>query len=314
MTATNTTEFDLLGLGGVAVDDFLYIDQYPAPDEKVAVKKGLRQCGGLTATALVTAIRLGLRCAYAGRLGSDDMSDYVRRTLEAEGISLEHACLDPNVRPYLATIVVDTTHNTRNVFFQRPEHHGAADHHPSETLIRKARVLYVDHMGIAGQIRAAGIARRHGIDVTGDPERVVPRHAELLRLINHIVLPKRIAFEITGEATIERALPKLWHEDAGAVVITAGQQGAYFQASPSEPIQHQPAFTVKAVDTTGCGDVFHGAYAAALALSLPLAERIRWAAAAAAIKATEPGGQSGIPDRRHLERFLKVPASRDLPD
>jgi sulfofructose kinase len=58
------------------------------------------------------------------------------------------------------------------------------------------------------------------------------------------------------------------------------------------------------VDPTGCGDVFHGAYAATLAQGLDLVERIRWASAAAALKATRAGGQAGIPARTAVEEFL----------
>lgn len=69
-------------------------------------------------------------------------------------------------------------------------------------------------------------------------------------------------------------------------------------------VKHQPAFKVRAVDTTGCGDVFHGAYAAALALGVTLSERVRLATAAAALKATQPGGQRGIPTRNQVDEFL----------
>ena len=87
-------------------------------------------------------------------------------------------------------------------------------------------------------------------------------------------------------------------------------QTSRFQARPGyltegQAVKHQPAFKVKAVDTTGCGDVFHGAYASALARGLELEERIRIASAAAALKATQPGGQAGTPDREKLERFMK---------
>ena len=69
-------------------------------------------------------------------------------------------------------------------------------------------------------------------------------------------------------------------------------------------VQHYPAFKVKAIDTTGCGDVFHGAYAVALARGQDLTERIRFASATAALKATRHGGQAGIPTRRQVEKFL----------
>ena len=78
--------FDVLGLGVTAVDDLLYVAEYPLPDTKTHVSSSERQCGGLTATALVAAARLGSACAYAGVLGEDDLSQYVLRRFEAEGI------------------------------------------------------------------------------------------------------------------------------------------------------------------------------------------------------------------------------------
>ena len=70
--------FDVLGLGCAAVDDLLYVDVYPkTADVKVRVRRRERQCGGLTATALVAAARLGSRCAYAGILGGDENSQFI---------------------------------------------------------------------------------------------------------------------------------------------------------------------------------------------------------------------------------------------
>ena len=90
------------------------------------------------------------------------------------------------------------------------------------------------------------------------------------------------------------------------MVITSGAQGCWYssETDPSSPV-HQSAFPVKVVDTTGCGDVFHGTYAAGLVRNLNLPERIRVASAAAALKAVQAGGQDGIPTLSTVEKFLK---------
>ncbi len=76
---------------------------------------------------------------------------------------------------------------------------------------------------------------------------------------------------------------------------------------------HQPAFRVTVADTNGCGDVFHGAYAAALSEGMGMADRVRMAAAVAALKATRPGGQQGIPTRTAADRFLSERAKEAIP-
>ena len=99
----------------------------------------------------------------------------------------------------------------------------------------------------------------------------------------------------------------MWSQRRKAVVVTCGASGCwYLDGEMAGKPQHQKAFAVEVVDTTGCGDVFHGAYATALANELPLPERIRFASAAAAMKATRPGGQKGIPTLSQLQEFLKT--------
>ena len=86
--------------------------------------------------------------------------------------------------------------------------------------------------------------------------------------------------------------------DRRSAVVTCGGAGSWYvsDADP-EAARHQPALPVKVVDTTGCGDVFHGAYAAALVHGLDVAGAVRFASAAAGLKAASPGGQAGIPTR-----------------
>src|SRR5438094_7047577 len=102
-----TTSFDILGLGCVAVDDLLYIDSYPVPDAKVAIHRHDRQCGGLAATALVAASRLGSTCAYAGTLGDDELSVFVRERFREEGVDTSLVRHRPNARPIHSYIIVD---------------------------------------------------------------------------------------------------------------------------------------------------------------------------------------------------------------
>src|SRR5438067_10401824 len=99
--------WDVLGLGCVAVDDLLYVPAYPPPDAKVRVRRRERQCGGLTATALVAAARLGARCAYAGVLGDDEFSHFVLDTFRREDIDVRHVVGHAAARPIHSTIVVD---------------------------------------------------------------------------------------------------------------------------------------------------------------------------------------------------------------
>jgi sugar/nucleoside kinase (ribokinase family) len=296
--------FDVLGLGCVAIDDLLYVASYPPADAKEPVRRRDRQCGGLTATALVAAARLGSACAYAGTLGNDEESAFVLNRLTAEGIDAAHVRHRPGTRPIHATVIVDETNGTRTIFYDLAGAVGAEPDWPSEEVLRSARVLFVDHFGTEGMIRAARIARAAGNPVVADFESDQgPGFADLLALVDHLIVSAEFASTLAGTCDPAKAVDCLWQEGRAAVVVTRGADGCWF-CSP-DVSGHLPALAVGTVDTTGCGDVFHGAYASALARGLPLGERLRFAAAAAALKAARGGGHAGIPTRPQVESFLR---------
>jgi sugar/nucleoside kinase (ribokinase family) len=300
-----TQRWDVLGIGCSTVDELLYVPHFPLPDSKLTVTRRERQCGGLTATALVAAARQGARCAYGGALGDDPQSDFVRAALAAEGIDLSPSPVHPDAAPIHATIIVDQGAHTRTVLNSRPEIVGALPDAPAEAQIQAARVLLVDHYGGAATVRAQQVARAAGIPVVADLERDDrPEFADILALTDHLVLSARFAARLTGcddpLAAARALLP-----GRSVVVVTRGADGAVAVARELDEPLHQPAFAVEVVDTTGCGDTFHGVYCAELAGGAALGQRLRRAAAAAALKALAPGAQRGIPDRRAVDRFLE---------
>jgi sulfofructose kinase len=300
-------KFDLLALGAVAVDDLLYAETYPAADEKAAVLRRERQCGGMSAIALITAARLGCACAYAGVLGREELSEFAAGQMRAEGVSLRHLARRVGVRPIHSVIIIDQKRGSRNIFYDLTGVLGAARDWPPAAVVEAARVLFIDWFSVPGMIRAARLARRAGIPVVADFEqRSLPGFATLLDLPDHLIVSESFAARLTGAADPGRALKKLWKKHHQLVAVTCGAKGCwYLSAGDAAAPRHQPAFRVKVVDTTGCGDVFHGAYAAALARGMNVHERIRFAAAVAALKAARPGAQKGIPTLAETEKFLR---------
>jgi len=299
-------EFDILGFGAVAVDDLLYVDEYPPADSKVRVRHRRRQCGGLTGNALVAAARLGAGCAYVGVLGEDELSQVVARSLASEGIDLTYSSGRPDARPAHSTIIVDESRKTRTIFSSLEGPIGADPTWPEPELVRSSAVLLVDHHGLEGTLRAVRIARAGDVSVVADFERDPgPPFAELLGLVDHLIISERFARELTGLDEAAAAAVKLWQPGRQAVVVTCGARGCWYLPGPDEKTpRHCPAFAVKAIDTTGCGDVFHGAYAAVLARGENLPNRVRVASAVASLTASHSGGPARIPTRQGVETFL----------
>jgi len=300
-----TKQWDVLALGNTAVDDLLYVPEFPAPDVKMQVLRSQRQCGGLAATAIVAAARLGGQCAYAGALGDDELSQLIETTLTIAGVDTSQIVYREDARPIHSRIIVGQN-GSRNIFYEVGGFSGADENGPPEGVIEAARVLLVDRWGVQGMLRAMKIARAAQIPVVGDIERSDFEGFESwLEWVDHLIVPEGFACTLTGESDPAQAARKLWTSSRAVVAVTGGEAGCWVLTGAQEEVQHFPAFEVEAVDTTGCGDVFHGAYALALAQGQDVASCIRFAGGAAALKATQPGGQSGIPTREAVEEFLK---------
>jgi sulfofructose kinase len=294
---------DILGLGYTAVDDLLYFDAYPPPDGKMSVRRRDRQCGGLAATALVAAARLGCRCAYAGTLGDDDHSRFVLQRFSEEGVDATHVRRLHDARPVRSTIIVDQTRQTRTILFDLSGVVGVDPTWPQEDVIRSAGVLLVDNCGVEGTIRAARIAREARIPVVADFENADdPLFPQLLAIADHLILSRDFALKVSGRQEPAAAVQALWADGRRAVAVTCGKEGCWYATDHKPEIcYHQPALSVEVVDTTGCGDVFHGAYAAALVRGQAVPDAMRFASVAAGLKATRRGGQAGIPTRAAVE-------------
>jgi sulfofructose kinase len=300
--------FDILGIGTTAVDDFIHVAHYPPADVHCPMTGQSRALGGLVGTALATAAKLGARCAYAGILGEGDLSAAVRRGFEAVGVDCRQVMNRVGTGPCHSIIIVDDATQTRNIFFDLALSQPLPSAAVTRDLIASARVLFIDQFGIAAKIKAAKLAREFGVPVVADLEW--PKHegtAELLALVEHVIMPLHFAVALAGERDPARAVSRLHARCPRAcTAVTCGADGCYFLVgADAGGVRHQPAPAVKAVETTGCGDVFHGAYASAVAAGHNAAECIRWAAAAAAVYASRPSGWDHLPTAADTAALLK---------
>lgn len=296
---------DVLGFGCTTIDELLFVDEWPDRERKIPIRRLETQGGGLGATALVAAARLGAKCAYAGVLGFDETSKRVLEILEREAIDLELVSFDANAGAIRSFVVVDTSHNTRNIFFKRPELVGAPLTSPDEHEIAASKSVFIDHYGGQGNVRICEIARRSGVPVVADFERAdVDGWNDFFPLVDHLIVSHGFASRLTGEVEPTEMARALWNSHREVVVVTCGENGA-FASTNGRDVTHTPAFATEVVDTTGCGDCFHGVYCATLAWGFSLDERLRWASAAASLKARLAGAQKGLPSRNAVETFLR---------
>jgi sugar/nucleoside kinase (ribokinase family) len=161
----------------------------------------------------------------------------------------------------------------------------------------------VDRFGGAGSVALARAAGERGIPVVVDLEDVNEWTDDLIALASDVVVGEEFALKYTGTTTRREALASLWESgDHTSAVITCGAEGADF--ATEDGVFHQDAFPMPVVDTTGCGDVFHGAFALCRARGAALRDAVAFSAAAAGLKVRRLGGRAGIPTEGEVRKLL----------
>lgn len=176
----------------------------------------------MTGTSLVAAARLGSRCAYAGALGNDPLSEYILENFTSEGIDVRHVVTRNPAPPFHSIVIVDTERNTRNIFYDGNGVIGADPDLPLEEVIRSTRVLFVDHVGVAGMIRAIRNAQKAGIPVVADCERPqLPHLEEFLSIPDHLIVSLGFASHVTGKNDAGECARSLGAAEKGGLHPTA---------------------------------------------------------------------------------------------
>ncbi len=298
-------EFDIFGLGTIAVDDCVYVDSYPPPDEKVRINREGRNVGGQIATALAAASRLDAHCAYGAVLGEDELSVAAFAALEAAGVDCRFVQRAPGTGPIHSVIVLDEKAGTRNIFYNLSRTAPVPTDQIGPATIANTRVLLVDQFGPDTAIHAARLARETGVAVVMDLEWLdAPRLDEMMSLADHLLVPRDFAVACTRSSTPAQAAEELHRRSPRiCTAVTCGTDGCYY-VHASATVQHLPAPRVESLETTGCGDVFHGAYAAALAAGKDAPDCLRFASAAAAVFATRPSGWQHMPTNDDVNRLM----------
>jgi len=295
----------VIGLGQCAFDFLGTISHYPAIDQKTEMHEVLMQGGGPVATALVALSRLEIPCGIVGRVGGDLYGDLIRKGLDEEGVDCRQLLTDFSGTSQLAFIAIEKDSGLRNIFWHRGTARPLqpADVDPEQ--IRGARVLHLDGLQLEASCYAARLAREAGVITVLDGGTFRPGCEQLLPLIDHLVVSERFASGFLPNLDFPEVLVRLLEHGTQAVTVTLGRKGSWTLERGGKP-HHQPAFVVPAIDTTGCGDVFHGGYIYGLLQGWALPTTVRFAAACAALKTRAIGGRSAIPRLVEVEEFLHV--------
>jgi sulfofructose kinase len=295
--------FDVFGVGQNALDRVCAVDGLLQLGEKRALPECRELPGGQVATAVLTCARLGLRCAYAGKVGDDAARERVLAPLREAGVDLSGVRTVAGAPTQTAVILVDRPSGERTLLWHRAPALQIAPGDIDRASIESARALLLDAGDPEAAAWAAGIARNAGIPVILDADLYRPELAQLLTRVDFPLVSQAFAESFSGSGSIRETLRMLLGRGARLAAVTLGRRGSI--AASGEGVIEVPAYAIDAKDTIGAGDAFHGAFAWGLLEGWDAPRVLRAANAAAAMNCRFPGAQGGIPDRAELEAFLR---------
>jgi sulfofructose kinase len=269
------------------VDHVYLVDKLELSSDRMRFSKRLVGTGGMMGTALAQAASLGGSAHALSLLGADADGRFVRRSLRALGVKTRLLLLSPDFETTIAVVLVEEKTGERR--FIVPDRRALERDAPDFdlALINRNATLMVDGHFPQQALRAAKRAREVGASVIGDFHRPSPGVRELLPYVDYPIVPLEFA-ELFSTGGPQRAIEELANEYGGTPIVTMGEEGGFYLDQGR--VCHYAAQRVHVIDTTGAGDVFHGAFAVGLARGLELVESIDLAVRAASLCCTTLGG------------------------
>jgi sulfofructose kinase len=307
------TLFDVVGVGLNATDTLIVIPHFPAYGGKVPFHDEILSPGGQVASAIVTCAKLGLRSKYIGTIGDDERGRVQMESLQGSGVNLDHVQLRKGCPNQSAYILIDQSTGERTVFWNRPDCLAISPEEITEDQIVCARMLHIDGHDTAAVGHAAQIARAHNIPVTVDVDTIYPGFEKVLPFVDYLIASSEFPGRWTKIEDPFHALRAIQNEYGMKVAaMTLGAHGALALADGE--FIYSPAYVVNCLDTTGAGDVFHGAFCYAVLQDMPLGEALDFSNAMAALNCTAIGARGGIKTEREVLHLLARAERRVMPD
>lgn len=295
---TTKKTFDIAGLGVCTLDLLMLIEEFPGEERIQRVETSVLQGGGPVSTALAAAARLGATTQLIDRLGDDWRGDLIFSELERIGVDVRHLSRAPGETSCIASAWVRKRDGGRCIAFAPGSAPELEKWEFPAGVAESARILHTNGRHQAAMFEAARRAREAGtlVSFDGGAGRFRAKLLDFLPLVDIAIVAREFAEKLAGAEEIETAARAIRALGPSLIGITDGLRGSWIFPPDGDDF-HQPAFPLDdTVDTTGCGDVYHGSFLTGLAQNWPLRECARIASAVAALNSRALGGRGNLVD------------------
>ena len=294
----------IVGIGANVFDTLYNIPTYPTEDTKMRATACKTAGGGPVATGLVAAQKLGEDTAYIGVLSDDNGGRFLKADFEKYGVKTDLIEVKSGYRSFASVLWLCADTASRTCVFDKGDLPPLVLTEEQKQAIRDAEILMVDGNEMDAAVDAAAIARDSGTKVLYDCGGLYEGVERLLALTDIMIPSEEFALGHTGCATAAEAAKKLFDlYSPEIVVITQGKRGGIIY--DGEKVTEYPIYPADVVDSNGSGDVFHGAFAAALVKGFDYLKCCHFSSAVSALKCTGIGARESVPDFETVKNYLK---------
>lgn len=288
-------KFDVVGIGGATVDHLNVVDHFPEQDEKIVPKYSSIQGGGQAANAIACLARLGAKTAMIGTVGEGAIGQCAINTLKEEGVDTDCMVVQKDHAPALSSIIINEEKSTRTIVADRGDLEKFIICDEMYDVIKNAKIIHSDAHFPEENMKLLKFARENGVKVCVDSEPHTPNAKEFVDFADYLIVSRRFVEELFYH-DYEKALKEFIERGAEVAIITLGEYGAIGMQKGDKDCTTVAEYPVdNVVDTTGAGDVFHGAFLYGLLQGFDLKKNMKFANVCAGLKCTKIGGRLGMP-------------------
>lgn len=274
-------------LGSVVVDHSFWVSEIMLPPSKNVARQYRLGPGGMAANAAIAVARLGGKAVFWSRVGDDLNAPPLMTALEAEGIDISGMRRAPGGRTPVSAVLIERD-GERSTFSFRGEGLGMDPSWLPLQRLDQAKAILCDPRWPEGVAHALAYARARGVPSVIDGEKSETRIlVDLVPRVDHAVFSAPGLQNFAPGLKPADALRQAIAAGCQVAAVTRGEEGTLWTTRDDPAIRETPTFHVLATNTTGAGDVFHGAYALAIAEGLPVERAMRFASAAGALRAQD---------------------------
>lgn len=288
-------------VGSAVLDRLFQMNKLPRDAGKFVASGYIEVGGGPAATAAVAAAKLGREVHLIAPVGHDSTAASIIFELNERNVDTTWVHMIENATSSVSAVLVDEAGERMIINHRHPLIDGVPDW-VNDIDFTAYDALLSDVRWPRGNRLALERAKDANVLTVLDADVCPDDMSPLVALADHVAFSQPGLTRFTGKSDPEDGLRAAAERTDGIVYVTAGAAGCFWLDAGK--LRHLPAFEVSVVDTTGAGDVFHGALLVALSEGMSGEQAVRFASGAAALKCTRAGGRDGIPTRIELQAFL----------